>query len=70
MENLIGGDREIATCVSSLTLILAFLPSFRTVLTEHFDWNNQGFPSKGKVVLHSRSMLLFPFCGSSLTWVC
>lgn len=33
VENLIGGDHEIATCVSSLTLILAFLPSFRTVLT-------------------------------------
>lgn len=49
MENLIGGDHEIGTCVSSLTLILAFLPSFRTVLTSHFDWNNQGLPSRAKL---------------------
>lgn len=33
VENLIGGDHGIATCVSSPTLILAFLLSFRTVLT-------------------------------------
>lgn len=41
-ENLIGRDREIATCVSLLPLILAFLPSFRILLTSGFDWNNQG----------------------------
>lgn len=33
VENLIGGDHEITTCVSSLTLILAFLRSFKTLLT-------------------------------------
>lgn len=33
VENLKGGDHEITTCVSSLTLILAFLPSFKTPLT-------------------------------------
>lgn len=46
VENLIGGDREIATCVYLLTLILAFLPSLRAVLT--FDWNNQGRPFRAK----------------------
>lgn len=33
VENLAGSDHEIATCVSSMTLILAFLPSFKAALT-------------------------------------
>lgn len=37
VENLTGGDREIATCFSSLTLILAFLPLFKIVLTLRVD---------------------------------
>lgn len=33
VENLTGSHHETATCVSSLALILAFRPSFRSVLT-------------------------------------
>lgn len=33
VENLTGSHHELATCVSSLALILAFRPSFRSLLT-------------------------------------